>query len=199
MTDPNSFLMGSAKTPSISWKDKPIGTSFTGTIARQSRVMQQRDVDTDELLWWDEAKTQPKNQLVVYLNLGYDHPDRTAYPDHEGVWALYCKSSSLLKAVSSAVRATGAKGLEVGGTLTVTYVGDGEKKKKAYNAPRLFTADYKAPPDPSTGFIASSSDATDLSMPPGADPLAWAGLDRAGKERYAAALAARAQADEPPF
>lgn len=199
MTDPNAFLMGSVKTPSVSWKDKPIGTVVRGTIARPSRVMQQRDVDTDELLWWDEAKTQPKNQLVVYLDLGIQHPDREQFPDHEGVWALYCKSTSLLKAISGAVRATGSKGLEVGGTLTVTYVGDGEKKKKAYNAPRLFTAGYVAPPDPSTDFVASSADVSELRMPPGADPLAWAGLDRDGKERYAAALAARAQADEPPF
>ena len=47
--------------------------------------------------------------------------------------------------IEEAVKKAGAKGLEVGGTLAVKYVKDGEKKNKAFNAPKLYAAKYEAP------------------------------------------------------
>jgi hypothetical protein len=177
MTNPDDFLMGSAKTPSISWRNKPVGHTVAGTIARESRVMQQRDVETGAPLWWDEAMTQPRNQLVVYLDLGVIHPDSEEFPDHDGVWALYVKGKSLTEAVRSAVRASGRKGLELGGRLSVTLTGEGKAQNKAFNPPKLYSASYIPPVD------AAASD--------------FLGTDQAAR---AAALAGKLPAgEEPPF
>ncbi len=177
-SDPDEFLMGSAKTPSVSWRNKPFGTTVTGNVARASKVMQQRDVETGDPLWWDEAKTQPRNQLVVYLDLGVIHPDGEEFPDHDGVWALYVKGKSLTEAVRSAVRGSGRKGLEIGGRLSVTLTGEGKAQNKAFNPPKLFTASY-VPPAASAGdedFITGD------------------------REARAAALAGKLPAgEEPPF
>jgi hypothetical protein len=176
--DPDEFLMGSAKTPSISWRNKPIGHTVAGSIARESRVMQQRDVETGAPLWWDEAMTQPRNQLVVYLDLGVIHPSAEEFPDHDGVWALYVKGKSLTEAVRSAVRGSGRKGLEIGGRLSVTLTGEGKAQNKAYNPPKLYIASYVPPAD------AASSD--------------YLGTEQ---DARAAALAGKVPAgdDEPPF
>jgi len=202
MSSADDFLMGSAKTPSVSWREKPVGTTVSGNIARESRIMQQRDPDDNELLWWDEAKTQPRNQLVVYLDLGFPHPDKEAFPEGDTVWALYVKGKSLTEAVRTAVRASGRKGLEIGGKLSVTYTGEGERTKKAFNPPKLFMASYVPPADTaSTDYLNAGTPGGlggDVAMPANADPAAWASLDRPGRERYAAALAAQ-YANEPPF
>jgi len=197
MSEAEDFLSGGAKTPSVSWRNVPVGHTVTGTIARPSKVMQQRDPDSGDLLWWDEAKTQPRNQLVVYLDLGIAHPDTEAFPDQDTVWALYVKGKSMTEAVRTAWRASGRPSLEVGGKLTVSFIGEGKATKKAFNPPKLYAASYSAPPErASAEFLGAGG----TPMPPGADPAAWASLDTAGRERYAAALSAQAAVGaEPPF
>jgi hypothetical protein len=160
--------------------------------------MQQRDIETREPLWWDEAKTRPKEQLAVYVNTGEIHPDASEYPEHDGVWGLYFKGKQPMAALKAAVLAAGAKRLAVGGTISVTYIGDGEVTNKAFrhNPPKNFGVTYTPPVavDPSESIIGA---VPGEAMPPGADPAAWAALDGPGRERYAAALT-RASS-EPPF
>lgn len=142
--------MGSGKTPSLSWRNAPIGKTYKGTIARDSRVMDQRSVDTGEVIYWDEDKTRPRKMLVVYLQTGVIDPETE---DHDGVWAWYVKGKSATEALKSAVRASGRPGLEIGGIVSVTFTGEGTAKTKAFNPPKLFMVSYVPPADSSAEFL----------------------------------------------
>lgn len=135
MTDANTFLMGggapSAKFPAL-------GASITGTIAQPPEVRQQSDYETGALKFWDDGT--PRMQLQVILQTSERDP---ANPLDDGQRAIYVKAQ-MQKAVRDAVIRAGAKGLEVGGTLQVTYAADGEAKGRL-NPPKHFTAVYTPP------------------------------------------------------
>ncbi|QDN57345.1 hypothetical protein [Streptomyces sp. S1D4-20] len=144
----DDFLMGggvpSAKFPAV-------GHTVSGRITEKPTVEQQRNYEDDKLKFWDDGK--PMMQLVVTLATSERDPEN---PEDDGTRRLYVKGY-MKNAVASAVRSAGARGLEVGGILTVTYSGDGEKKNAKFNAPKLFTAQYVAAaaaelhtPDPGT-------------------------------------------------
>lgn len=134
-TDPNAFLMGSGA-PSARFEEP--GASVTGRITEEPQVRQQTDFTTGKPLFWDNG--DPRMQLVV--TLGTDQRD-TSIPDDDGTRRVYVKGQ-MQKAVAQAVRQAGAPGLQVGGTLTVTYTGDGEAKQRGMNPPKLYTAAYTA-------------------------------------------------------
>ncbi len=136
MSDPNAFLMSGGTT---SAKFDTIGTTVAGKITRQPEVQQQRDFTTGEPKTWDDGK--PMMQLVVALATSERDPQ---IPDDDGERNIYVKAN-LLKAVREAVRKSGASGLEVGGTLSITYTADGEAKKRGFNPPKIYSATY-APP-----------------------------------------------------
>lgn len=133
ITDANDFLMGGGV---ASAKFPVIGTTVTGTICRPPEVQQQTDVTTGKPKFWDDGK--PRQQLQVQLQTAERDPE----VDHDdGIRAVYIKGQ-MQKAVREAVRRSGAKGLEVGGTLTVTYTGDGEAAQRGMNAPKQYSASY---------------------------------------------------------
>lgn len=135
--DPNDFLLGGS-TPSA--KFDTVGTTVAGRIVDTPTMRQQTDFDTGELLTWDNG--DPRMQLVVRLATDERDPQ---LGDDDGIRALYVKGA-LQKAIATAVRAAGAKGLEVGGTLTVTHNAVGEpvvlKSGKKGNPPKMYTALY---------------------------------------------------------
>lgn len=141
--DANDFLMGGGVK---SAKFEKVGTVVKGTIVAKPELQQQRDPKDGKPQTWDDGS--PKQQIKVILAT-----DAKDDADDDGRRAIYVKSN-MLKAVQEAVRKAGAKGLEVGGTLAVKYVKDGEKKNKAFNAPKLYAAKYEAP-DPMAVAAAS--------------------------------------------
>lgn len=140
-TTAEQFLLGGG---GKSAKFDAIGASITGTIASPPEVKQQTSMETGQPLTWDNG--DPRMQLVVTLQTSLREDS-----DDDGLRKLYVKGSkdrasqSMHAAVASAVEAAGAKGLDVGGTLTVTYVGDGVAKTRGFNAPKKYQAVYKAP------------------------------------------------------
>jgi hypothetical protein len=136
----DQFLLGgggkSASFPTI-------GTTVSGTIAAMPETRQQTDISGNPLTWENGDK---RWQLVVPLQT-----DLREDPDDDGIRNLYVKGSkdpksqSLHAAVASAVQAAGAKGLELGGTLTVTYVGDGVASTRGFNPPKKYQATYQRP------------------------------------------------------
>lgn len=132
----SEFLMGGG---TASAKFPQVGATVTGRIVREPEVQQQKDFTTGELKFWNDGK--PMQQLQVILATDERDPE---VADDDGERAVYVKGN-LLKAVREAVRKAGAKGLDVGGTLTVTYSGDGEVTKRGFNAPKLYTASYVPP------------------------------------------------------
>ena len=132
----DEFLMGGG-IPAASFPT--IGTTVEGEIVEPPRVEQQRDLTTGEAKYW--ADGSPMLQLRVVIQTGQID---TSIPDDDGRRTLYVRGN-MLKAVRQAVRAARAKGLEVGGRLTVTYSGDGEPTKRGFNPPKLYTAAYVPP------------------------------------------------------
>ncbi|MGW4028205.1 hypothetical protein ACWEFL_02615 [Streptomyces sp. NPDC004838] len=129
----DDFLMGGGVT---SAKFPAIGNSVSGRITERPTVEQQKDYTTGEAKFWDDGS--PQMQLVVTLATTERDP---ANPDDDGARRLYVKGQ-MKTVIAQAVRAAGARGLEVGGTLTVTYVRDGERKNPRFNAPKNFDATY---------------------------------------------------------
>lgn len=146
-TDPNQFLMGGG---GRSAKFETPGTTVTGTITAEPEVRQQTEYKTGKLQFWDNG--DPMMQLVVKLQTAERDPEDK---DDDGIRAIYIKGGfkkpTMQKAIADAVRAAGVKGLAVGGTLTVTYTGDGPSEGSGY-PPKYYSASY-APP--SANFLAT--------------------------------------------
>lgn len=222
MTQPPSadqFLAGGTK--SASFKDKPIGFGYTGVIVEDPKVSQQTDPDSGELEYWPSG--EPKWQLVVKIRTGL----REA-PDDDGVRAIYVKGKSLTDGVKKAVQEVGGGSLKRGGTLTVTYAGDGPQPAKSHhNKPKLYTVTYvppvvdpaqaqffgdgspvpAGPPGMATTHQANAAAAVAASMPAppiGVDPAVWASMTPAQQANLAAALQrppapAAVVDDAPPY
>lgn len=136
--DPNSFLLGSGAKSASFKGTAPI--TYSGAIVAEPKVSQQTDFDTNEPLSWPNG--DPKLQLIVQIQTDERDP---ADASDDGVRALYIKANSQ-KAVAAAVRAAGASGLEVGGTLSLTYTGDDMAAQKGRLAPpKLYSATYQPP------------------------------------------------------
>lgn len=183
--DPNAFLMGGG---GKSAKFETHGATITGTVARMPELRQQTDMKTGEAEAWPNG--DPKMQLVVALQTSELDP---ADPDDDGVRNLYVKGSvkaeskSMHAAVKEAVRRAGAKGLEVGGTLTVTYTGDGVSTTRGFDPPKQYEATYVSA---AAGFLA---DAAPAPAPAAVDPATAAALANLSPE-VLAALAAQQKA-----
>jgi hypothetical protein len=135
-TSANEFLMAGGVT---SAKFPDPGTTVAGTIAREPEVQQQRDFTTGEPKFWEDGK--PMQQLQVILATSERDP---SVPDDDGQRAVYVKGN-MLKAVREAIRKSGADGIKVGGTLQVTYTGDGDTSRRGMNPPKLYAATYTPP------------------------------------------------------
>lgn len=136
----DGFLLGGGgKSASF----ETIGDSVTGTIL-SAEVKDQTDIGTGKPLTWDNGEV--KKQLVVKLQTTLAEDG-----DDDGVRAIYVKGSkkagsrSLHDAVAGAVRAAGAKSLEVGGTLTVTHDGTEPSQTRGFSDRKLYSATYAAP------------------------------------------------------
>lgn len=177
------FLLGGGSGKSA--KFETIGTSVSGTITTPPQVRQQTDMNTGTPSVWDNG--DPKQQLVVSLQTAEKLDD-----DDDGIRNLYVKGSkdpaskSMHAAVAGAVSTAGAKGLDVGGTLSVTYVGDGVAKTRGFNAPKMYAATYTAPDG--AGFLgteqgqvnATTGEIATPTPAPGPNPAAIAALRAAG-------------------
>lgn len=131
----DQFLMGGGVQ---SAKFENVGDSVAGDVHDEPEVRQQTDLSTGALKFWDDGR--PQMQLVVTLKTSL-HDDA----DDDGLRKLYIKGKYLTEAVREAVRKAGAKGLEVGGRLQVTYTGDGPQTKRGFNPPKLYRAEYARP------------------------------------------------------
>jgi hypothetical protein len=138
--DATSFLMGGG-TKTASWKHKPVGFTWAGVIVRDPEVRQQTDIKTKEPKFF-KGTNDPMLQLVVAIQTSERDPLEA---DDDGVRAIYVKGKQFTAAVRDAVKATGAKGLETGGTLAVTYIGDGPQASADMDPPKLFSATYTRP------------------------------------------------------
>lgn len=158
--NPNDLLMGSGA-KSASFNGSPPITC-TGRIVSVPQVQQQTNLQGDPLTFPDG---KPRWQLVVQVQTDQRDP---ADASDDGVRALYIKANSQ-KAVAEAVRKVGRDGLEVGGTLSLTYTGDDNSKppRPGFNQPKLYTATYQ-PPNDSGQFLGTAPAAQPAAPTPAA-------------------------------
>lgn len=111
----------SDRTPSVSFKDKPIGTSYTLEVLEAPAMVQARDYESGEPAFWpDGGKKMTVVTKVVDKATG----------ETLSLWAP--KPSALFAAISEAQKAAGAV-IAPGGTLVVTFTGEKPNEKN----PRL--------------------------------------------------------------
>lgn len=158
MTDPNSWLMAGG-VPAAKFETH--GDTLTGTISEAPELRQQTDFDTGAPLVWDDG--QPRMQLVVTLATTLRDP---ANEEDDGTRRLYVKGR-MQQAVAAAIRKAEAKGLEIGGTLTIAYVGDDEPKRKGMSGAKIYTATYASP---AAAFLAQPEPGAPASTAPVAVP-----------------------------
>lgn len=184
----NDFLMGGG-VPSAKFETP--GTTVAWQIVRPPEVQQQRDIETGKPKFWDDGN--PQKQIVVQLQTSQRDP---AIPDDDGVRAVYIRGN-MLTAVRQAVRAAGAQ-LEQGGTLSVTYTGDGTPSKRGYNAPKLYSATYTAGSQSAVNDMLAEQPAAQApsprQLPPGVTEELLAGMN--AEQRKALAIL---YPDLPPF
>jgi len=211
MTQPNQpytppsaddFLMGGG-IPSVSFKNKPYGTTYRGIVDRHPEVQQQTDFDSGKPLFWDDGK--PKWQAKIVIRTDERDPKIN---DDDGLRAIYAKGE-VQKAIAAAVRSAGAKRVEPGGELSLTFTGEGEAKNAKLNPPKQYSATYVPPnplamaaePDTTNVTVPGTQQATpqpaaapaaaaDDPAPAGVDPAQWALLDATQRGVLRAALAA---------
>lgn len=145
----DDFLMGGGGAPTA--KFPAHGAVVSGRVTERPTVEQQRDIKTGEKKFWSDGN--PMMQLVVTVQTEFRDP---ALEDDDGRRRLFVKGQ-LKNAIADAVRAAGAKGLEVGGTLAVKYTHDGTASGVGMSPPKQYIARYTAAatnalhtPDPGT-------------------------------------------------
>lgn len=204
----DDFLMGGGGAPTAKFPTP--GTTVGGRITERPTVEQQRDISTGDKKFWSDGN--PMMQLVVTVQTDERDPQ---LEEDDGRRRLFVKGQ-MKNAIADAVRAAGARGLEVGGTLAVTYSHDGTASQRGFNPPKQYTSRYTPAatvalntPDPGTAAPqqyaapAPAAPATPAAAIPGLTPEQ---LQQAMSNPATAALIAQQQAAQaaaattpPPF
>lgn len=127
--DLDPFAGSGEKNPSLSFKDKPFGTVYTGTVVETPKRVQATDFETGKPKVWPDGNIAYTVVTTLEIN-----------GERFGLWAA--EPSSMFGALGDAQRAAKAR-ISIGGTLTVTLVGekpDPDNPRK--NPQKLYTASY---------------------------------------------------------
>jgi hypothetical protein len=192
--DADDFMGGSSK--GVQFEE--VGDTVTGLILARPEKRQQTDPQTGKPKTFDDGS--PRYMFVVRIQTELRDPEDQF---DTGERSLFLKWKSL-DAVRSAIKATGAKGLEPGGFLTLTLAGFGPKPK-GLNAPKLWSAAY-VPPNPNDAFMAetpaqpaaAAAEPMDRNRLIAQQQEAIARL-KANREAVASMRTSAVQPDEPPF
>jgi hypothetical protein len=126
--------MGGGGAPTA--KFPTVGSRISGRITAKPTVEQQRDIKSGEKKFWSDGN--PMMQLVVTVQTDQRDPQ---IEEDDGKRRVFVKGQ-LKQVLADAVRSSGARGLEVGGTLTVIYTGDGLASGPGMNPPKQYRAEY---------------------------------------------------------
>ena len=138
--------------PSLSFRDAPIGTTYTGRVVRLPSLVQSRDFESNELKFWPDGNPMQTAVFHIVLNDG-------------GERSVWCpKPSSMFAAVTEAQNANKQRML-LGDTVTISLIGE----KPNETNPRLNPAkQYKVvivPADPFAQPAASNGHAAQPELP----------------------------------
>lgn len=171
-TDP---FAGGEGNPSLSFKDKPHGTTYRGLVAELPALVQSRDFETGNPATWPDGN--PK--MVVCTTLDIDGQ----------LFSLWAPKPSALFAAIKEAQNTAGQQIAIGGTLEVTYTHDEPNKTNPrLNPAKQYRVAY-APPDafsepaPANGVTPAA--APELAHGPGPAPAAAANPAETAKQLLA--------------
>jgi hypothetical protein len=191
--DANDLLMGGG-IKSAAFPDQQYGHTVAGTIVRPPQVRQQTDFDTGKPKFFDNG--DPMMQIVVQVQTDLRDPGDSS---DDGVRAFYLRGQ-MQAAVREAVRAVGAKGLEVGGFLAVRYVKDEPNSRGRGKDKKVYAAKYTAPADQSANDALMAGDHPAVTPAPATSVPDLSGvLAQLSPEQRQALLAQQHTASAPPF
>lgn len=126
-----------------SLKFETIGTTHTGKLIEIGAPQQQTEYESNAPAFWDkDTKTRPMMQIAFRLETAQRDPED---PSDDGVRKVYAtinaKQGSIYHAINKALIGHD----QLGGQLTVSYVGDDPESKNPRNPRKLYEAVY-APP-----------------------------------------------------
>lgn len=131
--DNDDPFAGGSKSPSVSWKGVPIGTTVKLVVDEAPKKVQARDYSTGEPAFW-ENKDGTKSPKMTVVTTG------TVDGEPRSVWAPI--PSQIFQAIADAQRAAGAK-IKPGGVLTVTLTERRVNPDKPRNEPQnIFEVTY---------------------------------------------------------
>lgn len=130
---------GGERTPSLSFKGLPIGSTFTLRVTEAAKAIQNRDFETNEPAFWDAACTQPKMSAVVKVEV-ISGPHSVG--EARSVWAQ--KPSDLFSAIARAQQEAKAK-IAPGGTLLLKFAGETPHTNARYSPIKNYAAKYTPP------------------------------------------------------
>jgi hypothetical protein len=163
MSDGNDFLMGGG-IPSAKFAIK--GASVRGVVTALPVTRPQTDMASKEVKRF--ANGDPMMQVVIRLQT--EERDPTIEGD-DGTRATYIKGASI-KRLREAIRKTGAKGLEIGGYFTQTYVSDELPTGGLPQGAKVYEFTYTPPNALDTAEPAAPSYSPPATQPvPAANPL----------------------------
>jgi len=114
-----------------------IGATVSGTVTAVHPPEPQRDIATNQPI---------PDKIQVRIDLATKDRDPEIDGD-DGSRTLYVRGW-MRGAVGDALRRAGANEPAIGGTLTVTYSGDGTATRPGFDPPKLYTATYVPPSSP---------------------------------------------------
>ena len=127
------------KTPSLSWKNQPVGTIFTCEVLEPAKLLQSRNYETNEPDYWDKEHTQPKMAAVINV-LVQAGPHSVG--EKRSIWAQ--KPSNLFAEIAEAQKTAGAR-LAPGGILQLKFVGEVPHTNPRNNPIKQYKARYSPP------------------------------------------------------
>lgn len=137
MGNVNDFIHGGKGVTSA--KFQSLNDACAGTIL-DFEVSQCRDFKTNDPEWWDEEKTQPKEQLVITLQT-----DQRDGDEDDGKRRLFAKKpGNMLTAIADALDTAGAE-IAKGGRLAVVFTGEKPHENPKFNNIKEYAAAYEAP------------------------------------------------------
>lgn len=132
-TQPIDPFAGGDTVPSISFKDAPVGTTYTGQVTEAPALIQARDYETGQPAFWPD--NNPKMTVVTKIAL--------TTGEERSLWAP--KPSSMFAAIADAQKKAAAL-IAIGGTLTVTFSGEKPNATNPrLNPQKLYTVTYVPP------------------------------------------------------
>lgn len=189
LPDANDFLFAGG-IPSA--KFDTLGVTVTGAIKAPPTTQQQTDFDTGQPKFWDDGR--PMLQVVVDLATDLRDADTE---DDDGTRRLYVRGKHMTAAVRDAVRKAGAKKLEVGATLSVTFSGQDEPKRRGASGAKQYLATYTPAADSALGIdTPAAAPATPADATPAPSKLSAADFPHLTPEQLAGVQTAGLSAEQ---